>query len=120
MVAAALAAALISPAYTGWRFAVVAAVVGAFALVARDGRAAAVATTLAWLLVNGFLVNRMGELSWHGRSDLVRLVVLALIGAAGVAAGAGLDGLREWRPRRRLSAELDALLENEEKEWRDA
>jgi len=45
--------------------------------------------------LHGFLVNRLGELSWHGWSDLLRLVVLALIGSIGVALGAGLDGLRE-------------------------
>ena len=115
-----VAAALISPAHADRRFAVVAAAVGAFAPVARDGRAAAAVATLAWLIVSGFLVNRMGELPRHGRSDLVRLVVLALIGAIGPAVGTGLDGLRAWRARRRVSAELDVLLENEEKEWRDA
>jgi hypothetical protein len=120
VVAAALPAALISPAHAGWRFAVVAAVVGAFALVARDGRAVTAVAGLAWLIVNGFLVDRLGELSWHGSSDLVRLVGLALIGAIGLAVGARSGGMRVSRARWRVSLELDALLENEEKEWRDA
>ena len=120
VVAAALSVALIPPAHAGWRFAVIATVVAAFALVDRDGRAVAAVAVLAWLIVNGFLVDRLGQLSWHGSSDLVRLVALASTAATGRAVGKRLDGPRESQVRRRVSAELEALLENEDKEWRDA
>jgi len=35
----------------------------------------------AWLLLNGFVADRYGELQWHGRGDVVRMVVLLAIGA---------------------------------------
>src|SRR3954454_16704536 len=34
-----------------------------------------------WLLLNGFVADRYGELRWHGRDDVVRIVVLLAIGA---------------------------------------
>ena len=39
---------------------------------------------LAWLVVNGFLVDRFGELSWHGPADIDRAVMLILAGVLGL------------------------------------
>jgi hypothetical protein len=106
VVAAALLAALVPVAHTGWRFAVVAGAVGLFAAVGRDGWAVAAVAALSWLVVNGFLVDRLGELSWHGSPDLSRLMLLVLIGGSGLALGEGMQGLREVRARWRAGAEV--------------
>ncbi|WP_238014917.1 hypothetical protein KZZ52_33145 [Dactylosporangium sp. AC04546] len=42
--------------------------------------AAAATAVIAWTVLNGFLVNQRGELTWHGSADAVRLGVL--LGAA--------------------------------------
>src|SRR5262245_14347781 len=121
VVAAALPAALIPAAHTGWRFAVVAIAVGLFAALTRDGWAVAAVAALSWLVVNGFLVNRMGDLSWHGSPDLLRLMLLILAGGLGLGLGEGIRGLRELRSRWLTDAEAQVLaIENEEKEKRDA
>jgi hypothetical protein len=36
------------------------------------------------LVVNGFLVDRFGELSWHGTADVYRAVMLILAGVLGL------------------------------------
>jgi hypothetical protein len=126
VVATASAAALIPVEHTAWRFAVVATVVGLFAVATGDGRATAATAALGWLVVNGLLVGRLGELTWHGSPDLARLIVLALAGTTGCALGSGCRGLCELRARWRLDAEWQAQMTdqvqmtNEEKERRDA
>lgn len=40
--------------------------------------------------------DRMGELSWHGQSDLYRFAMLIIAGAIGLLAG----GSRRWSSRR--------------------
>lgn len=121
VVAAALLAALIPVGHTGWRAAVVAVTVGVVAGLSRDGWATAATVVLGWLVVNGFLVNRLGRLSWHGTPDLVRLVLLVLTGGAGLGLGRARHGFREWRARWRIGAQARALMvDNEEKERRDA
>jgi hypothetical protein len=87
VIAAALVAALIPTAHTGWRFAVVAVAVGMFAALTLDQLALAGVALLGWLVVNGFLVDRLGELSWHGSPDLYRLLLLVVSGAFGLAVG---------------------------------
>jgi hypothetical protein len=103
VVVAALVAALIPVPHTGWRFAVVAGVVGLFATLTRDEWAVAAVAALSWLVFNGFLVNQMGDLSWHGSPDLLRLMLLVLIGGSGLALGEAIHALA-----------------NDEKEKRDA
>jgi len=61
----------------------VAAVV-AFAALAGDRRAVACVAGLAWLVVNGFLVDRFGELSWHGTADIYRALMLISAGILGL------------------------------------
>ena len=53
-----------------WRCAVVAAAVGAFAAFTLDRLALAALLLPTWMIMNGFLVNRLGDLSWHGTADL--------------------------------------------------
>jgi hypothetical protein len=117
VVGVALVAALVPVAHTAWRFALVAAAVGVFAAVTRDGWAVAATVVVAWLVVNGFLVDRMGDLSWHGSPDLLRLMLLVLVGGVGLALGEGVRGLREARHEAALRVLMTG---NEEKERRDA
>lgn len=87
------------------RLPVVAATTGLFGAVALDVASLAGVTVIAWLLVNGFLVDQLGVLTWHGPADLERLGVLAGAGALGLAAG----GLRNLLTKR-----------NPKGEWRGA
>jgi hypothetical protein len=68
-----------------------------FAALAVDLVATAGVTGLAALIFNGFLVNQLGELSWHGVADARRLVVLVVAAAIGFAAGAGYRTVRRAR-----------------------
>lgn len=99
VVAAALVAALIPTIHYGWRFAVVALAVGLFAAMTLDQRALAGVALLGWLVVNGFLVDRLGELSWHGSPDLYRMSLLVVTGAAGLAVGEAYRQLVVLRAR---------------------
>jgi hypothetical protein len=99
VVAAALLAATIPATDTGWRFAVVAVVVGVFAALTLDQLALAGVALLGWLVVNGFLVDRSGELSWHGSPDLYRMLLLLVAGALGLAVGESYRQLATLRAR---------------------
>ena len=87
VVFAALAAAAIPSGDIGWRLVAVAAAVGLFVAWTDDGLAAAFIVGLAWLVVNGFLVDRYGQLSWHGWVDLLRLLVLVAAAGVGIVLG---------------------------------
>jgi hypothetical protein len=102
VVGAAVVAAMIPAADAGWRFGAVAAAVGLFAAVSLDQRALGPVVGLGWLVVNGFLINRLGELSWHGSVDVLRLMLLVVAGTAGLALGEVAMSARERRERWRL------------------
>jgi hypothetical protein len=87
VVFAALGAAGLPSVDSGWRLVVVAVALGLFSALTADALAAAFVGVLAWLIVNGFLVDRYGQLSWHGWADLVRLLVLAAAAGVGVVLG---------------------------------
>lgn len=63
---------------------------------------ALVTAGLAWLMLNGFVADRYGELRWHGHRDIVAAIVLT-----GSAAAAG--ALRGLQIRRRRRLELITL-----------
>lgn len=83
VVAAAVAAAsLTAPSALVGRLvamAVCVAAVGTFG----DLVAALATAAIAWTVLNGFLVDRLGVLAWHGAADAVRLGVLLGVAAAG-------------------------------------
>jgi hypothetical protein len=122
LIGAALVAAALPASQPGWRFALIALTVGVFAAVTMDHRALAGVALLGWLVVNGFLVDRLGELSWNGPSDIWRMIILVVAAALGRAAGKVYRQIRDLRLRWR--AEVDgALLApdlEEEKKARDA
>jgi len=84
VVAASLVAAAIPVNDRPWRFAVVVAAIVVFGALAGDPVAVACEAGLAWLVVNGFLVDRFGELSWHGPADIYRAAMLIFAGILGL------------------------------------
>ncbi len=67
------------------RVGLVAVALGAFAAATGEPFAMVALVPLAWLVVNGFLVDRYGVLSWHGWADVYRAVVLAAASVVGLA-----------------------------------
>jgi hypothetical protein len=79
-----------------------------------------VTVVLAWLVVNGFLVDRFGELWWHGRSDLYRAGMLVVAGALGQVVGRARWLMWHRRQRRSFAVEWHLLAgEFDTKEMRD-
>jgi hypothetical protein len=103
-----------------WRFGIVVAAVAVFAALALDLVAVPVTVVLAWLVVNGFLVDRFGELSWHGRPDIYRAGMLVVAGALGQGVGRARRLMWDRRQRRSFTAEWHLLVrEFDMKETRD-
>jgi hypothetical protein len=88
------------------RLLALALIIAAFAATVRNLTAALLTAGIAWSMYLGFLVDRAGELQWHGGVDLVRLgtlVLAALVGAAGwLIAGALAGSAPVPRPREEL------------------
>jgi hypothetical protein len=79
-----------------WRLTPVAAALVVTGAWVRHVRVLALAALVASLVVDGFLVNRLGELSWHGTADAFRLCVAA--GSAGLGLLLGTLHRRWHRP----------------------
>jgi len=71
--------------------------VGGFAAATGDQLALAGVVPLGWLVSNGFLENRSGELSWHRPADLWLVTVFVVAAAVGLVVGDGYRQLRELR-----------------------
>lgn len=57
---------------------------------------------LGFVVFDGFLVNQLGDLSWHGPADVRRLMVLAAAGVLGLGAGTAyraVHRMNSWRRR---------------------
>lgn len=87
MVAAGIVAALIPATEPDWRFAVMAIAVGLFGAISLDQVALAAVAVLAFAISNGFLEDRLGQLSWHGSGDVWRVLLLVMAAAWGLAVG---------------------------------
>src|SRR5215468_2932376 len=61
----------------GWRFATIALVVAIFAALTVDGIATAALAVIAWLVADGFVQNRLGNLTWNRHVDLGLAAMLA-------------------------------------------
>ena len=121
IVAVAFVAAAFPPVDGGWRWAILAAGVGGCAALTIDSPAVvAVVVGLAWLVGNGFLVDRAGELSWHGWADFYRLLVLLAAGAAGLLTARLGRLAREWRDLAQIDAAVrqKVLTMNDEEKQR--
>jgi hypothetical protein len=110
VVVAGLIAAVI-PAVDGpERLAVLAVAAGLFAAWSVDVVAVAATVLLVWLVDDGFLVDRLGRLAWHGWPDAYRIGVLVLAGALGLALGAGVLLARRARSRQRFDTQFRQVL----------
>jgi len=99
--AATLVAATIPVGLAGWRIGAVAAVLCVFSAATVDPIASATVAVFAYLFVDGFLVNRFGDLTWQGPADLRRAGVLAAASAVGLALGWLLRVFRSDEEERR-------------------
>ena len=70
--------------------------------------AAAATGVLAFLVFDGFLVNSLGQLSWHGAADGWRLLTLAVAVAAGFIAGVAYRAVSRWLRWRRWTLWITA------------
>ncbi len=94
--AVAMLAALL-PAVDVWaRLDVMALLVAGFAAVTGDQIALGGVVLMVWLVSNGFFENRLGELSWHGSTDLGFVMVLVVAAAVGLAAGQAVRAWHSW------------------------
>jgi MFS family permease len=109
IIAAALVAALLPAADGPVRLGIVVAAVGLFAAVTVDQRALAGIVVAGWLVANGFLENRLGQLSWHGSTDLSLITLSVMAGAVGLAVGEAYREIRRLRAHRRAEAQLREL-----------
>ena len=87
IVAGALVAAGIPAAHQAWRLELVAVAVAVAAAMTIDHLAMAAVVPLAWLVSDGFLEDRSGELTWHGSTDMYLIMLLVVAAAIGLAAG---------------------------------
>jgi hypothetical protein len=88
IVAAAALAGVIPASDNDPRLAVMAGALAVYAACCHDVVAVLAVVPLAWLVQDGFLVDRFGVLVWRGWSDVDRLGLLVLAAAVGLAAGA--------------------------------
>jgi hypothetical protein len=98
----------------GWRFGAIAAVVAIFAAVTVDWAAATALAVIAWLVANGFVQNREGDLAWNPRVDLGLAAMLAVAAVVGLAVGSGWRHVRRVRGQRRAWAQWRVLFGDEE------
>jgi hypothetical protein len=104
VVVAASMAAAVFPA-VGVRLAVVAVSVAGYAAVVCDVGAAFAVAGLGYLLFNGFLVNRLGELTWDGTASLWHASALLLA----ILLGTGVRWVRAVRADLLLAEEVAGL-----------
>lgn len=109
IVAAMFIAAVIPAVDAGWRCAVVAAAMGVFAALTVDPLALAALVPSTWLVMNGFLVNRLGNLSWHGASDGYRFLALTVLAGLGLAVGALHRRRRDLRAQWHLGMAVELM-----------
>jgi len=121
VVVAAFVSAAVPPSATAVRLGLFATAQGVFAALTVDPLAVAIVGVLGFGVFDGFLVNQLGELTWHGQSDVSRVLVLVAAGVSGVAVGQAYRAVRRarlWRGRQRLVTAWTAGWTEEEK--RDA
>ena len=92
-----------------WRCAVVAAALGLFAASTVDWVAVSAVVLPTWMVMNGFLVNHLGDLTWHGWADVDRFLALVAAGGAGLAVSAARRALLDLREPERLGVAVQNL-----------
>jgi hypothetical protein len=104
MVVSALVAAAVPASAGAVRLGLVAVTLAGFAALTVDPNAIAAVGVMAFLIFDGFLVNQLGELSWHGAADERHLLVLAAAAVVGHVAGSAYRAVRRWRVWQQRSA----------------
>ncbi len=79
------------------RFGVLVVTVFVFTAIADVWAAAVTVGVIGYLVFDGFLVNQLGELSWHGGADLSRVVGIAAAVTLGRLIGDGYRSSRQLR-----------------------
>jgi hypothetical protein len=108
-------AAMVAAAFPGVpiRLGVMAVATAVYAALVENARAGLATAGLGYLVFNGFLVNRFGELTWNGMNSIRHAAVLA------AAAGVGLGfrclrrpptSIQRWRRRSRTVPDLVFVL----------
>jgi hypothetical protein len=103
VVGSAFGAAAVPTAAGAVRLGLVAGCLAVFAAAPVTATAAAGTGVLALLVFNGFLVNALGELSWHGSADGWRLLTLAVAVTAGFTTGRAYRATSRWLRWRRCT-----------------
>jgi MFS family permease len=96
VMAAALIASAVPATDAVARYGVLVVTVLLFTMVADVWAAAIGVAVIGYLIFDGFLVNQLGELSWHGGADTNRLAALTLAVVFGRLAASGYRAVR-WR-----------------------
>ncbi len=107
VVAAAFVTSVIPASAGAVRLGLVAACLAVFAALTVNPAAVAAVGVLAFLVFDGFLVNQLGELSWHGAADERRLFVLITVSIMGLVVGKAYRAGHQWwlwRQRARWAA----------------
>jgi hypothetical protein len=102
VVVAAVVSAAVPPSAGAVRLGLFASAQGLFAATTVDPLAVLMVGVLGFGVFDGFLVNQLGELTWHGAADVARLWVLAAAAVCGLVVGAVYRGVRRarlWRAR---------------------
>ncbi|MCP2328431.1 MFS family permease [Hamadaea flava] len=87
VIVVAFVASAVPPADAVLRYAVLVLAVFGFAAATSVWRAPIVTAVIGFLVFGGFLVNHLGQLTWHGSSDGIRLVALGAAVIFGRLAG---------------------------------
>jgi hypothetical protein len=90
VIVACFAATIFPPSAGTERLLMLAVVIAGFSAIVRDTTAAVVTAGLALLFYLGFLVDRYGELRWHGGVDVERAAVLLAAALIGISVGRAL------------------------------
>lgn len=104
---ATLLAGAVSPVASPWRLGLLVGALAVAGWLTRDVAALLLVGVVAFSLFDGFLENRLGELSWHG-GDLGRLAVLVASGVLGALLGRVVAAMGERKRRKRRFAALEA------------
>jgi hypothetical protein len=114
VVAGAVLVAFVPAVHLWWRLGLMALLVAGFAAITVDQAALGGVALLVWLVANGFFENHLGELSWHGATDLSFAMVLVVAAAAGLGVGQAYRAMAGWRARYALACAIDGLIGDEE------
>jgi hypothetical protein len=99
VVAALIDSAAVAPRHEGARIAVIAAAVAIFCALVGEWRSGVATALVGYLLLDGFLLNREGDLTWSHTSSPYAVAAVAVAAVAGMLAGWSFRRLSNRPPR---------------------